>query len=249
MQKQSKDKNFIDYTIFSKALGSLPSGKTIYVNTINQYSYCIANVNNTFKKALKWSDVLLPDGIGIVAAMRFLSGLVIKKIAGADVHSYLLKKLDKTSGSCFYVGSSEATLLLIKEKLSKEYPNIRVGTYSPPFKKVFSTEENDQIIRSIDQFNPEVLFVGMTAPKQEIWVYNNRKKLHPGIVCTIGAVFDFYAGTIKRPGKLWIYFGLEWFARLVKEPQRMWKRYIYYGLIFIWLIIKEKEKNIFHHGL
>lgn len=244
MNSKEGKENFIDYKVFSKALKFLPSGKTIYVNTINQYSYCIANVNSTFKKALEWSDVLLPDGIGVVAAMRFLSGLVIKKIAGAQIHGYLLRKLNKSAGSCFYMGSSEETLGLIKAKISKKYPNIRVGTYCPPFRKMFTKEQNEDIINAINDFNPEVLFIGMTAPKQEIWVYKNRKNLHPKMVCTIGAVFDFYAGNIKRPGQAWIDLGLEWLARLIKEPGRMWKRYIYYGPVFVWLVLKEKIRAL-----
>jgi N-acetylglucosaminyldiphosphoundecaprenol N-acetyl-beta-D-mannosaminyltransferase len=238
-------RNFIDYTLFSKALTNLPSKtSSLLVNTINQYSYCIAQKDSYFKKSLQNSDVLLPDGIGAVAAARLLTGQKIKKIAGADVHHYLLDKLNRSGGSCFYLGASEQTLQKIRERIHREYPNIQVETYSPPFKPKFNKQDDEKMISAVNSFEPEVLFVGMTAPKQEKWAYRHKKEIHAKIICTIGAVFDFYAGTIERPGKLWIQLGLEWFIRLIKEPKRMWKRYLYFGPIFIWLMIKEKMKLV-----
>ena len=98
------------------------------------------------------------------------------------------------------------------------------------------------MVSAVNNFNPTVLFIGMTAPKQEKWAFDNKDKLDVKIVCTIGAVFDFYACTVKRPGKFWIDLGLEWLVRFSREPKRLWKRYFYYGPVFIWLIIMEKIK-------
>jgi len=96
-------KNFLEYSLFTKKLGDFPSQSKILINTINQYSYCIAQEDSEFKRALQASDVLLPDGIGVVIGARFLTGENIKKIAGADVHHYLLTDLNKKNGSCFYL--------------------------------------------------------------------------------------------------------------------------------------------------
>ncbi|MXV15796.1 WecB/TagA/CpsF family glycosyltransferase [Hufsiella ginkgonis] len=233
-------KNFLDYSVFTKTLNNLPSGKTLLVNTINQYSYCIAQANSIFKKSLQHSDILLPDGIGIVMAIRFLTGKVIKKIAGTDVHEHMLRRLNDRSGSCFYLGSTNDTLAKITSKLSAEFPNIQVGSYAPPYKTTFNSHDDAGMIRAVNTFKPDVLFVGMTAPKQEIWVHLHKEKLDTRIICTIGAVFDFYAGTLTRPGKVWISLGLEWFIRLIKEPRRLSMRYLYFGPQFIWLILKEK---------
>ena len=78
----------------------------------------------------------------------------------------------------------------------------------------------------------------MTAPKQEKWSIDNVHQLNTKTICAIGAVFDFYAGTVKRPSQFWIRLKLEWFIRLVKEPKRMWKRYLYYGPFFLYLLLK-----------
>lgn len=235
---------FIKYSIFSGDLQEYNStGKTL-INTINQYSFCIAEQDEAFKKALQQSDILLPDGMAIVAAVQLLNGHKIKKIAGADIHQYLLEDLNKKGGSCFYLGSSENTLQKIVSRLALDFPNVKVGTFSPPYKSEFSVIDNQQMIAAVNAFQPEVLFVGMTAPKQEKWSYQQKEQLDAKIICSIGAVFDFYAGTVERPSPFWIKLRLEWFIRLVKEPKRMWKRYLYYGPVFIQLILKEKFKRL-----
>jgi len=235
----------LGYDLFSDDLTTIPFNEHVVVNTINQYSYCIAEKDGAFKKALKSSTILLPDGIGVVLASKFLYGKQIKKIAGADIHAFLLQKLNVEGGSCFYLGASETTLEKIKERLSKEYPNIKVGTYSPPFKPEFSPSDNVEMIAQVNQFKPNVLFIGMTAPKQEKWCAANHDKINSNIICSIGAVFDFYAGTVERPSEKWRNLGLEWLGRLVKEPKRMWKRYIYYGFVFGYYLVYEKFKILF----
>jgi len=234
-----------DYNILASDIGFLQTDTKCLINTINQYSYIIAEKDPVFKTALQASDVLLPDGIGIVAAAKLLEGKKIKKIAGADLHQYLLEKLQEKHGSCFYLGSSEKTLQAIKARLEKEYPAIKSGYYSPPFKPVFSDDDNARMIEAVNSFKPDVLFVGMTAPKQEKWNHDHCDELDTNIICSIGAVFDFYAGTIERPGKIWIKLGLEWFIRLLKEPKRMSKRYIYYGVPFVLMILKQSFLRIF----
>lgn len=232
------------YSIYNSSLSELDLSKKTLITTINQYSYCIAEEDPEFKKALLQSDVLLPDGMAIVSAVRLNTGEKIKKIAGADIHLYLLNNLNAKSGSCFYLGSSEGTLLKIKERLAVEFPNINVGTYSPPFKPHFSKSENKEMIDTINTFAPDVVFVGMTAPKQEKWAFHHKTQLNAKTICAIGAVFDFYAGTVKRPSSFWINLRLEWFIRLIKEPKRMWRRYLYYGPVFIGYILRQKKSRL-----
>src|SRR5690554_5201988 len=107
---------FMEYNVFSSTLENLPVKNPLVINTINQYSFCIAEEDKRFKEALQNSDVLLPDGIGVVAAVRLLSGGKIKKIAGADLFYHLMNELQRSGGSCFFLGSSESTLTKIKER-------------------------------------------------------------------------------------------------------------------------------------
>ncbi len=236
-----------DYHVFISDLGQLETNSKTLINTINPYSFVIAERDSLFKDALLDSDVLLPDGVGIVLASKVLANKKIKKIAGADLHQYLLTKLNKEGGKCFYLGSSESTLQKIKARVSVEYPAIKVGSYSPPFASHFNAAENAEMINAVNEFKPDVLFVGMTAPKQEKWAYVNKDQIDAQIICSIGAVFDFYAGTVNRPGKIWINMGLEWFIRLLKEPKRMWKRTVYYAPIFVYFLFQEKTKQFINH--
>jgi N-acetylglucosaminyldiphosphoundecaprenol N-acetyl-beta-D-mannosaminyltransferase len=210
------------------------------INTINPHCFIVAGKDEFYHDALVSSDIILPDGVGIQIAARVLTGKKVKKIAGSDVHRVLLKQMNNSEGRCFYLGSSENTLIKIKERLSVEFPDIQVGVYSPPFKEVFNDEDNLKMIKAVNEFKPDVLFVGMTAPKQEKWVYLNKSKLNVPLICSIGAVFDFYAGTIKRPGKFWISLGLEWLPRLIREPKRLWRRNFISNPLFMLIVMREK---------
>ncbi len=239
--------NLNGYRIFSGGLQQISFSEKTLINTINQNAYCVAEIEDKlFKDSLQNSDILLPDGIGIVIAVRFLFGIKIRKIAGYNLHNYLLKQLNQKGGSCFYLGSSESNLKKITNRLQSEYPNIKVGCFSPPYKAVFSEEDNRQMLSILNTFKPDVLFIGMTAPKQENWAYTHKQQINANLICSIGAAFDFFAGTIKRPSKTWQKLGLEWFVRLVKEPKRMSRRYLYYGPVFIFILIKLKFKMLFN---
>lgn len=201
----------------------LPASKTI-INTINPHSWVVADQDPEFSDALEHSDVLLPDGVGIVLTAKYLWKENFHKIAGYDLHKMILTTLNKTSGRCFYLGASPEVLARIREKIRREYPNIEVGVYPPPYKQQFSDEENYHMIQAVNSFRPDVLFVGMTAPKQEKWLHRHRSRIDAKVMCAIGGAFDFYAGTIPRAPKWMIQYGIEWLFRLAKEPQRMWRR-------------------------
>lgn len=227
------------FNIFEKDLNSL-SKKKMLINTINAYSYNVSKKDSLFKEALEKCDILIPDGIGVVWALRLLDGKKIKKIAGADLFFYQMERLEKIHGSCFFLGSTEETLSKIKERAKRDYPNVSVKTFSPPYKQVFLKEDDDLMLRELNEFNADVVFVGMTAPKQEKWTYNNFSKINTGHVCSIGAVFDFYAGNINRAPDWIINIGCEWLYRFLKEPTRLWKRYLVGNMKFVFYILKEK---------
>jgi N-acetylglucosaminyldiphosphoundecaprenol N-acetyl-beta-D-mannosaminyltransferase len=199
----------------------------------------VAQKDRDFAEALSKSDVLLPDGISIVIAVCILNGLRLKKIAGADLFYYEMNRLNSQVGTCFFLGSNEFTLKRIYNRAKSEFPGIKVFGFSPPYKSEFSSTDNKEMISAVNLHKPDVLFIGMTAPKQEKWVYQHFNELEVGHICCIGAVFDFYAGTVKRAPEWMIYLGLEWFYRLLKEPRRMWRRYLIGNFKFIWLVIRE----------
>lgn len=217
--------------------------KKLLINTINAHSYNTALKDPLFAEALTKGDVLIPDGASIVMACKWLKAKSQPKerIAGWDLFVYEMEKLNACGGKCFFMGSSEKVLSLIKEKAKKVYPNITVETYSPPYKPEFTNDENKAIIDAINTAKPDLLWIGMTAPKQEKWAYTHWNELDINCHCgTIGAVFDFFAGTVERAPLWWQEHSLEWMYRLLKEPKRMWRRYIIGNTLFLWNVTKEK---------
>jgi len=328
-----------DYSLYNKSLDELPQTRLL-INTLNAHSYNVACADIDFATALKNSDVLIPDGISVVLAAKLLSAVSskqqavsnLRKIAGADLFYFEMKRLQQQAVSgpvngmskysissnkqavrpkAMFLGSTEDVLQKIKERAGKEFPNVEVHIYSPPYKPEFSEEDNAAMYKAIDEVQPDVLFIGMTAPKQEKWAYklvqsekevssfefrvpsseneivqsleydeneevtsleygvlseekelktqnsalstpnsqlrtqNSSLRTHHSTlsanchVCCIGAVFDFYAGTVKRAPQWMIGAGLEWFYRLIKEPERMWRRYLIGNVKFVWRIVGE----------
>jgi N-acetylglucosaminyldiphosphoundecaprenol N-acetyl-beta-D-mannosaminyltransferase len=234
---------FRKFELYNGSLQELNIEKQL-ITTLNAHSFNTVRKDPVFFKALQASNILLPDGISVVIGARWLQGKKIKKIAGEDLFKYEMQRVNAKGGSCFFLGSSESTLSLIKDRAIIEYPNIKVYTYSPPYKAEFSEEDSSMMIELINNVNPDVLFVGMTAPKQEKWAYQHFEKINAVHVCCIGAVFDFYAGTVMRAPVWMISSGLEWFYRLINEPKRMWRRYLIGNTIFVVEMIKEKFKNV-----
>ena len=263
----------------SKAeLASLPEGKLL-INTINAHSYNTARKDRLFAEALTNGDVLIPDGVSIVKACRWIKAKSLPKerIAGWDLFSFEMENLErkqcgmlnvecgannssldnsqsaladnpkfKIQNSEFrspqltvmFMGSSQKVLDLIVKRAAKVYPHLKVVTYSPPYKPEFSEEDNKAIIDAINAADPDLLWIGMTAPKQEKWTFSHWEELN--IHChvgTIGAVFDFFAGTVERAPLWWQRHGLEWLYRLLKEPKRMWRRYIIGNALFLFNVV------------
>lgn len=223
-------------------LKTLPQGKLL-INTINAHSYNTALKDSLFAEALIKGDVLIPDGASIVKVCKWLKmrSQPRERIVGWDLFVFEMNRLNEKGGRCMFMGSSEKVLALIKQRAAVDYPNLEVVAYSPPYKPEFSQEDNAAIVAAINEANPDLLWIGMTAPKQEKWIYSNWQKLN--IHChvgTIGAVFDFFAGTTERAPLWWQQHSLEWLYRLIKEPKRMWRRYLIGNVLFLWNICKEK---------
>lgn len=225
-------------------LADLPDGKLL-INTINAFSYVNARKDALFAEALKNSDILIPDGISIVKACRFIGAesQPAERIAGWDLFVYEMERTNRKGGKVMFLGSSDNVLELIRKRVGEEYPNICVDTFSPPYKDCFDKEDDEKMINAVNQSNPELLWIGMTAPKQEKWAYTHIDRLEVNChIGTIGAVFDFFAGTVKRAPEAWQRAGLEWLYRLVKEPRRMWRRYLLGNVQFLLYMLEEKIK-------
>lgn len=240
-QHFTKSYKFLGYNIFSgysKNIFSFSSNKVI--NTINAYSYVKADSDAVFKNALQSSDILVCDGSGIELVCKIIFRTKIRRITGYEIFTQGLKAANEgANNKVFLFGSSEDNLKTIKEKISENYPNVNCMYLSPAYKEEFNEEDNRQYLSVINNFRPDILFVSLTAPKQEKWVdkvKNNIDALH---IASVGAVFDFYSERIKRAPLLMRKLGFEWLYRSIKEPSRLGSRNLYAIPNFFYIVLKK----------
>jgi len=196
----------------------------------NPHSINVARQDADFHQALVRSDILVADGVGLTAVAKLFGKGSLPRITGTDYFQTVMRTLNDAEATLgrkarvFFFGSTPKVLELIATHLSTSHPNIAlVGALSPPFGEWDDATER-AMVETIKAAKPDVLWVGMTAPKQEKWVEKNRHALDVPVIGSIGAVFDFFAGTHPRAPAWACAIGLEWLVRLLKEPRRMWRR-------------------------
>jgi N-acetylglucosaminyldiphosphoundecaprenol N-acetyl-beta-D-mannosaminyltransferase len=204
----------------------------------NPHSLVTAQVDPAFRCALERASIVVVDGIG-VSLMATIAGVpVAKRITGTDYFFALMNALERRGrGRVFFFGSSQNVLDRIAARMKREFPKLTLcGALSPPFGS-WPAEENAAMVARINAARPDVLWVGMTAPKQEKWVEENRRQLNAPVIASIGAVFDFYAGTYSRAPQWMCALGVEWLYRLAREPRRMWRRNFVSAPKFVGLVL------------
>jgi len=217
----------------------------------NAHSYHLSKIDTDFCLSANNANWIAPDGSGLILASTLLGGVIRDRITGFDLFVGLSAKLNQNRAvKVFFLGSTKQNLKLIEKKYSKDFPNISVvGSYSPSFKESFSYNENEHMLNLVNSSKADLLWVGLTQPKQEKWIYLNRNRLKVKLAAPIGAVFDFYAGTIKRPHALFQKFGIETIGRFIQNPQKMWRRNLVSIPFFLWMLSKEfatiKFRNLF----
>ena len=222
---------FDGYTLVKESLDCVPMNGKAVVNTISPNSYGISQKDSDMDKALKGADYLILDGVyfGLWPLLRY--GKKARRITGWDSFIYYLERMQEVGGKVFLLGSTPETLRKMTSRIRVEYPAVRLDSYSPPFKPEFDQDDNRMMIEAVNSFSPDILVVGMTAPKQEKWAYFNMPFLHAHVSIAVGNVFDWYAGNTRRPGKFWQKAGLEWFVRIFYRPE-IFKRNISNQMVF-----------------
>lgn len=200
--------------------------KTRYLVCLNPHSAWLSMRDAEFHNAIAAADLVIPDGIGVVWASRLLRTEMKNRVTGFDIFWGLSTLLQHNGGGrYFFLGSDASTLDAISREVKTQFPSIEVvGTYGPPFVDEFTETESVRMIEMVNQAKPDVLWVGLSAPKQEKWVFRNRDRIRVPVAVPVGAVFDYLARTKHRPGQTARRLGLEWLVRLSREPARLWRR-------------------------
>lgn len=215
-------------------------GPTV-INTINAHAFNVSLKDTKFHDALSTSDVLVADGIGVVWAAKLLGARPLRKISGFDLFSAAMEIADDRRMTVGFLGSTDEVLEKIAAKAADDYPNIVLRTFSPPFASSFTDTEATRLVDEIGTV--DILCVGMTAPKQEKFATQIKNTSDARAILSIGAVFDFYAGTIKRAHPLLIKMGLEWLGRSFADPKRLGKRNLIAIPTFVYNCLKLAISN------
>lgn len=189
------------------------------VLTISPNSYGITTKSSALEIALKNAGLLVLDGVYFGLGYFLRTGRTIHKNQGPAIFYQELEIQKVRRGKVFFLGSTNDTLERIVKRMEREYPEISVACYSPPFVQKLSWENNCDIELRVNEFDPDVIFVGMTCPKQEIWVHENIKSFPGKLIMAIGGVFDWFAGNYPELHPFWWKMRLGWLGRAVQRPE------------------------------
>jgi len=215
-----------------------PGGTPAIVMCANLHSVATASRDREFHNALRQATHVTADGAPLRLAGRLLGENIGPRVTGYDVFECLMRKLSASHGTALFVGSTPEVLAAIGSRAAIDYPGVSVHWLSPPFGDLAGAPTN-RIVQATCDLRPDVVFVGMSAPKQETWAALNAAALETRAVVCVGAVFDYYAGTLRRAPPVLRRYGLEWCFRLAQEPRRVWRKYFVSGPIFAGLVCAE----------
>jgi N-acetylglucosaminyldiphosphoundecaprenol N-acetyl-beta-D-mannosaminyltransferase len=208
---------------------------------INAGKFVLMQKNRELYNSVVSCDIINADGQSIIWAAKFLEKKIPERVAGVDLMQELIKLSYEKKYKCFFFGAKEEVVKKVVEVYSQKYgPEIITGYRNGYYTK----EEEKMIARQIADSKTQLLFVAITSPKKENFLYEYREVLKDvNFTMGVGGTFDVIAGVTKR-APMWMQkIGLEWFFRFLQEPGRMWKRYLVGNAKFIWLVLREKLNN------
>jgi N-acetylglucosaminyldiphosphoundecaprenol N-acetyl-beta-D-mannosaminyltransferase len=192
---------------------------------------------------LNGADLWVPDGIAPIWLARLRGHRNVDRAPGTEIMAEFLKRAQAKGYSSYFYGDTEETLAALCEKVGRECPGHRVaGSYSPPFRSLTETEETE-IVERINAAQPDVLWVALGMPKQDIWIHERLTRLNVPVAIGVGAAFAFVAGTVSRCPEWMGRAGFEWVYRFIKEPAKLWRRDLLDGPRFIFYAGMELFRN------
>lgn len=218
--------------------GNLERLKGNYICVSNVHTTVMSYENEMYRNIQNSGAMALPDGGPLSVVSRIRGFKEAERVTGPDLMSEIFKISEERGYKHYFYGSTEETLDELKTKLIQKYPKLQiVGMFSPPFRKL-TEEEDRKITNKINESNADFIWVGLGAPKQEIWMFEHKNKVC-GLMLGVGAGFDYHAEKIERAPQWMQKYSLEWFYRLCQEPRRLFKRYFTTNIKFIINLLRD----------
>lgn len=226
-----------------RVLAAPRNGAKLSVHYVSVNTIVEANRQPELKELLSKGDLVAPDGMPLVWIGR-RRGHDMSRTYGPDSMLAIIDRGREHGYTHYFYGGAPGVPEQLKARLETLYPGINVvGMYSPPFREL-TMEEDEAVVRRINESGADFVWIGLGSPKQDRWVADHRDRLDAAAVLAVGAAFDYNAGLLK-PAPPWMARnGLQWLFRLVTEPRRLWKRYTVSNARFIWLLIKDTGRSL-----
>lgn len=200
-----------------------------YVAVTGMHGISEAQSDPTLAGILNSADLVVPDGMPLVWIGRSHGYPLRRRVYGPELMLEFCRSTARKAYRHFLYGGSPETCKRLVRTLRRDCPGISiVGTYSPPFRPLTS-RESAEVIEIINRASPDIVWVGLSTPKQERWMHDYRARLCVPVLIGVGAAFDINSGTKKQAPRWMREHGLEWFFRLLQEPRRLWRRYLMCG--------------------
>ena len=227
------------------SLAKSDSRKNRLISATGAHGIITAKKDNSFKEILNGYYLNLPDGMPGVWIGRMKGAKEMERCYGPDVFKFVMTETASFSINHYFCGGKPGVAEELKSFCEQNFKNNNiVGFYSPPFREM-TDEEMQELAGKINSLNTNIVWIGLSTPKQEIFASRLSKFTNVNFICTVGAAFDFHTGNVKQAPQ-WIQeIGMEWFFRLVMEPKRLWKRYFEIVPLFIWYNFLEFIKGDF----
>ncbi|UOA09136.1 WecB/TagA/CpsF family glycosyltransferase [Methylobacter sp. S3L5C] len=207
---------------------------------VNPACLNIAYTHTEYRDVLQTVERVLPDGIGINIGCRLLNESLLANINGTDLFPRLCERAAKSGYSLFLLGGLPGIAELTAQAMQERYPNLLIAGVHDGY---FSSEQESQVIETINKSGAALLLVGFGVPQQELWLARHREQLLPTVCFGIGGLFDYYSGRIPRAPVWMREIGLEWTWRLLQEPGRMWKRYLIGNPLFLYRVWLQRQQG------
>ncbi len=227
----------VDHTTYSKTAeritGLALNGIHGYVCTANVHMVMEAYDDPTFRRVVNSADIVTPDGMPLVWSLKLLGIKNAERVYGPFLTRIICEKAMERGVPIGFYGGTEEVLGAMVDRLKAKLPTLNVAyAFSPPF-RALTKDEDENVLREIQASGVKVLFVGIGCPQQERWMAKHKDRI-PAVMVGVGAAFDFIAG-VKPQAPRWMQaIGLEWLFRLITEPRRLWKRYLYHNPRFVY---------------
>lgn len=207
---------------------------------------CVANVHMTmeafddiaFREIVERADMVTPDGMALVWALRLLGRRHAERVRGPDLMPAVLAWAERTATPVGFYGAAPDTLERLTVRCQERFPRLRIAyVHAPPFRPL-TADEDAAVVAAIRSSGARIVFVGLVCPKQERWMAQHVARLD-SVLIGVGAAFDMHAGTLEQAPAWLQRAGLEWAFRLVQEPRRLWRRYLHHNPRFVWLFVRQ----------